>query len=129
MSNPWMSLWLSVANSWAWRCARLLDGRDAPAADGDDQRDDPSDGALLDRGLGAAVIRRATKIDGELPTCAQKARPKPQIAAARRLTGWSGPSEACLIRRTRRMIAVQEPASGKCRLRSLGWRGLFAPDD
>ena len=38
--------------------------------------------------------RGATKIDGELPTCAQKARPKPQIAAARRLTGWSGPSEA-----------------------------------
>jgi hypothetical protein len=44
--------------------------------------------------------RGATKIDGELPTCAQKARPKPQIAAARRLTDWSGPSEACLIRRT-----------------------------
>ena len=38
--------------------------------------------------------RGTTKIDGELPTCAQKARPKPQIAAARRLTGWSGPSEA-----------------------------------
>ena len=44
--------------------------------------------------------RGATKIDGELPTCAQKARSKPQIAAARRLRGWSGPSEACLIRRT-----------------------------
>ena len=73
--------------------------------------------------------RGTTKIDGELPTCAQKARPKPQIAAARRLTGWSGPSEACLIRRTRRMIAVQEPASQKFRLRSLGWRGLLAPDD
>jgi hypothetical protein len=44
--------------------------------------------------------RGATKIDGELPTCAPKARPKPQIAAVGSLTGWSGPSEACLIRRT-----------------------------
>jgi hypothetical protein len=43
--------------------------------------------------------RGATRIDGELPICAQKATPKPQIAAARRLTGWAGPSEACLIRR------------------------------
>jgi hypothetical protein len=58
-----------------------------------------------------------------------ESQPKPQIAAARRLTGWSGPSEACLKRRTRRMIAVKQPASQKCRLRSLGWRGLLAPDD
>jgi hypothetical protein len=43
--------------------------------------------------------RGATKIDGELPTYAQKARRKPQIAAARRLTGWSGPSETCLMGR------------------------------
>ena len=39
-------------------------------------------------------------IDRELPTCAQKARRKPQIAAVGSLTGWSGPSEACLMRRT-----------------------------
>jgi hypothetical protein len=41
-----------------WHGARLLDGGDAPAADGDDQRDDPTDDALLDRRLGEAIIQR-----------------------------------------------------------------------
>jgi hypothetical protein len=44
--------------------------------------------------------RSATKIDGELPTCAQKARRKPQIAAVGSLTGGSRPSDACLMRPT-----------------------------
>lgn len=48
--------------------------------------------------------RGATKIDGELPTCAQKARPKPQIAAGaasraglgrRRLASYGGPTHDC----------------------------------
>ena len=49
MSNP-LSLWLS-ANAWAGAARSFWSAEDAPAADGDDQRDDPSDGALLDRGL------------------------------------------------------------------------------
>ena len=64
--------------------------------------------------------RGATKIDGKLPTCAQKARPKPQIAAARRLTGWSGPSEAIggLPNATnRRMVGLRKPANGESRLK------------
>ena len=44
--------------------------------------------------------RGATKIDGELPTCAQKAGRKPQIAAVGSLTGGSRPSDACLMRPT-----------------------------
>jgi hypothetical protein len=39
-----------------WGGAGSLDRGDAPAADSYDQRDDPTDGALLERSLGAAVI-------------------------------------------------------------------------
>jgi hypothetical protein len=40
-----------------WGGAGFLDRGDAPAADGDDQRDDPPDGALLDGRLDGAIIK------------------------------------------------------------------------
>ena len=66
-----------------WRCARLLDGGDAPAADGDDQRDDPSDGALLDRRLGAAVIRREEQ--NEAPLRYQGGMPATRVPLTRQV--------------------------------------------
>jgi hypothetical protein len=39
-------------------------------------------------------------IDRELTDCAQRTRRKPQIAALDGPTGWPGPLETCLVRRT-----------------------------
>lgn len=58
-------------------------------------------------------------IDRRLSDCAQRGRRKPQIALARRLTGWPGPSEflgACLMRQT--------DASSAFRSRHVGNVGL-----
>lgn len=49
------------------RCrAKLLDGGDAPAERGDDQRDDPAGGTLLGRGLGAADLEREEQDEAAL---------------------------------------------------------------
>jgi hypothetical protein len=49
-----------------WRGAGFLDGGDAPAADSDDQRVDPTDGTVLDRGMGAADIEREEQDEAAL---------------------------------------------------------------
>jgi peptide/nickel transport system substrate-binding protein len=61
-------------------------------------------------GRGAATLAR------ELPKRAQTARRKSQNAAVGSLAGWFGPSEACPYGANRRIISLQKPAYGECRV-------------